>query len=289
MLGAFIIRNGETVPASEGNFALDDLSLTHGLGCYETLKVRSGLLYFPEFHEERLLGSLGILGIQHSIAPGQVTAALSRLVEANGLSECNVKVIAVDRQGRAADWYAMALPPIIPPREAAAGLPCLVVEGQRQFPRAKSLSLLLSTIAFRRASAAGCWDALLLNARGCLTEGTRTNLFYCDGHAPAGFEGPLYTPPSADVLEGVTRRTLIEALDGAGIRTEERSLPESEAQSGRYSMMMTSTSSNVIPVSALAGRDGKLRELPVPPFVDRIRNVYGGFLERYASARGEPA
>ncbi|TFG82075.1 MAG: hypothetical protein E4H20_08450, partial [Spirochaetales bacterium] len=94
MLGAFIIRNGELIPAAEAFFPLDDLALTHGLGCYETLKVRGGLLYFPEFHEERLIQSLEMIGIAHSIVSGSIMAALGRLVEANRLPECNLKIIA---------------------------------------------------------------------------------------------------------------------------------------------------------------------------------------------------
>ncbi|TFG78568.1 MAG: hypothetical protein E4H20_12620, partial [Spirochaetales bacterium] len=241
------------------------------------------------FHEERLIQSLEMIGIAHSIVSGSIMAALGRLVEANRLPECNLKIIAVSRDGRDADWYAFALPAIVPPPDVTrGGVSCMVFEGQRQFPRAKSLSLLLSTVAFRRASAAGSWDALLLNTRGYITEGTRTNIFYVAADVPTGFRGPVYTPPAADVLEGITRRTLIQALGATGIGTEERSLAESEALSGRFALMVTSTSSNVLPVRTLILRDGDRLELTVPAFVQELCALYDAFLARYASGQGRP-
>ncbi len=53
------------------------------------------------------------------------------------------------------------------------------------------------------AQRAGCFDALLQNERGELTEGSRTNLF-------ARIDGILYTPPlSCGVLPGVLRTALV--------------------------------------------------------------------------------
>ena len=58
--------------------------------------------------------------------------------------------------------------------------------------------------AFEAARAHGCFDALLINERGELTEGTRTTLF-------VELDGALWTPPlSCGVLPGVLREQLIE-------------------------------------------------------------------------------
>ena len=58
--------------------------------------------------------------------------------------------------------------------------------------------------AYQQARAAGCDEALLVNERGELTEGARTNVFVQRGAS-------LYTPPIAcGLLGGVYRRHLIE-------------------------------------------------------------------------------
>jgi branched-subunit amino acid aminotransferase/4-amino-4-deoxychorismate lyase len=287
MLGVFFCHNGALKPVDEARFSLDDIELTHGYGCYETLKLRGGLVYFPEFHEERLLRSLAILGIGHALAPGMLVAALEGLARANGLRDANLKALAVARQDRPADWYAIALAPLSPAPEAyEQGVDCLLYHGERQFPQAKSLSLLLSTIAYRAALDRGCHDALLINGRGELTEGTRMNLFYAEGGAAADGRGPLYTPPAKDALEGITRRTLMEALAAGGYPVAERPLREGEALSGRFGLMVSSTSNKALPVRSLLRPDGPPLRLPLPAFFQSVRRLYDEHLSRYADSRG---
>ncbi len=287
MQGAYYCHNGELKPVDEARFALDDIELTHGYGCYETLKLRDGLVYFPEFHEERFLRSLSILGIGHTLSPGTLVAALGGLARANGLRDANLKVLAIGRQHRPADWYILALPPIIPaPLAYERGVACLLFRGERQFPQAKSLSLLLSTIAYRKALAEGCYDALLINGRGELTEGTRMNLFYADGAAATAGRGPLYTPPAQDALEGITRRTLMDALAADGFPVVERPLRLDEALSGRFGLMVSSTSNKALPVCRLLPPDGPPVDLPLPGFFSAVLRSYDEYLRRYARGPG---
>ncbi len=282
MLGRRMLANGRLVPVELGRFGLDDADALYGYGCYETLKVRGGLLYFAEFHEERLLRSAAILGIAHGLRPGELVRGLRGLVEAEAAGDCNVKAIMIGRSGRPADWYAFLLPPLVPPATAySAGVPCLLYRGERHFPAAKSLSMLLSTVAFRAAAAAGCYDALLVDRRGEITEGTRTNLVY----ARRGDASTIYTPPADRALEGITRRTLIAALAEAGVAVAERPLSVAEALSGEYALAVTSTSSRVIQVAALLpvpGETAVATDCPRSPELASAAAVYDAYLERYS-------
>lgn len=253
IIGDRVIMNGELVEPAAVRFDLDNLDIAYGYGCYETLKVRDGLLYFPEFHEERLLSSAAILGIQHKVRPGQVVDSLSALVAATGAHDNNLRVVMIGHDDRPADWYAFVQPPILPAAELYRdGVDCLLFRGERHFPQAKSLSMLLSTIAYRAAQSLGCYDAILVNGRGELTEGTRTNLLYVRRDEA----GVAFTPPRRDVLEGITRRTIIQALGDAGLRTVERVLTLAEATDGSCEIAVTSTSSRILPVRRLAGLSG---------------------------------
>ncbi len=297
MIGAWIIINGRLAAPSEAVFSLDDIDVTYGYGCYETLKVRDGILYFPEFHEERLLRSAAILGIAHTITPGSVVAALKALIHAETAPACNIKVLLTGHEGRPADWYAFLLPPILPPATAyEQGVSCLLFRGERHFPAAKSLSMLLSTVAYRCATTRGCYDALLVNGRGEITEGTRTNIFY----ARRGVSDAVFTPPARDVLEGITRRTLMQALAESGVRTIERPLSLGDALCGEFALAVTSTSSRIIPVRSLDGASGpegvptpvldpagallagSMLESMMAPELARVGVLYDSWLDRYA-------
>lgn len=293
MIGTSILVNGRLAPPSEAKFGLDDIDIANGYGCYETLKVRAGVLYFAAFHAERLLHSAGILGIVNGVNAGELATALELLVRDNAVPECNVKVMMIGHEHTPADWYAFLLPPVVPSaRSYTDGVQALLFRGERHFPNAKSLSMLLSTVAYRLASAMACYDALLVNGRGEITEGTRTNLFY----VRSGDSTVVYSPPLADVLDGITRRTLIEALAAVGVRAVDRPLRVEEALGGEYGLMVTSTSSRVIPVSGLRGpvsvaaivepKSISCAALAMPPEIARIRAVYDSYLEHYAQRLG---
>lgn len=297
MIGTRIIINGRLGYPAEAVFPLDDTDATYGYGCYETLKIRSGVIYFAGFHEERLMRSARILDIGHGLAPGALVSALGVLREANGITDANIRVLMLGREGREADWYAFLLPPVLPPAAVyRGGAPCLLFRGERHFPAAKSLSMLLSTVAYRAAAGLGCYDALLVNGRGEITEGTRTNIVY----ARRGESDAVYTPPAADALEGITRRTLISALAEAGVRTVERPLSLDDALGGEFALAVTSTSSRVIPARSIVGGAGQAGK-PVPvadpaaaaaagtalpldpsPELARVAAIYDAYLDRYA-------
>lgn len=294
MLGTWFWKDGELRGAEDAAARLDDADLTQGYGCYEVLKLRSGLAYFAEFHEERLFRSLALLGIVHELKPGFLKAAIAALAEANSLSDANVKVIVIGRADAPAECSVLCLPPIYPPADAPTlGVGCLLFIGQRQFPRAKSLSLLLSTVAYRAAAARSCYEALLVNSHRQITEGTRMNLFYAEAEAPPG--SAIYTPPADQVLEGITRRTIMEAMAAAGRPVRERPLSLDEALSGRYAIMVSSTSNRALPVRSLIGpldpeaqglaaELGAPFELPRSAALDELVKIYDEYLAAYADA-----
>lgn len=277
MIGSFALMNGRLVPPSDLVFPLDDPDIPSGYGCYETLKVRAGVLYLAPWHEERLFSSARILGIAHSLPAGGLVNALHALVEANGLPDCNIKVMLIGRAGRDADCYAFALPALrVPEGGHEQGVDCLIWHGERPFPSAKSLSLLQSVMAFRAAEARGCWDALLVNRHGHITEGTRTNVFW----QRSGEPGHVFTPPPKDALEGVTRKVIMEAMAALGRPVAERDLPLREVLSGYVAIMVTSTSTGVAPVARLFHDDSVLA-LPRPDCAGELANAYKSRAEAY--------
>jgi branched-chain amino acid aminotransferase len=248
-----IMINGQIAKSADAGFNLSDPDIPYGYGCYEVLKVRDSLLYFPEFHADRFLQSAHILAIQHSLSAAFVVSALRHFVEVNGSRDCNIKMMLIGHDARIADWYLFSVPAIKPPAGAEKeGVPCLIYHGERHFPQAKSLSMLLSTVAYRNACAAGCYDALLVNRRGEITEGTRTNIFFTYVNNPR----IICTPPTEDVLSGITRKTFLVALDEAGWLHEEEPLVLADVLSGKCSLLVSSTSTRLVPVNRLKITDG---------------------------------
>lgn len=79
-----------------------------------------------------------------------------------------------------------------------------------------------SAMARGEAVKHGYDDALMLNASGHITEGSAANFFMVR-------EGVLITPPKyADVLEGITRKTILQLAQDLDIPTQEREIDRTE-------------------------------------------------------------
>jgi branched-subunit amino acid aminotransferase/4-amino-4-deoxychorismate lyase len=276
MTGAWCSLNGELIPTARAAIPVDDIDFTYGYGVYETLKVRAKILYFPELHAERLLHSASIVGLVSewesrlgkSMRRDDIVSWIRGLVRANETADANVKMLLVG-----ARLYIMTLNPLFPGRRLYRdGGTAIIAEGERVFPRAKSLNMLVSTLAFRKAQAAGAYDALLCGRDGLITEGTRTNLFFTDG-------GCLYTPPEDTVLTGVTRLTLARALKEEGLCLEEKPLPRAEL-SRWEGYFLTSTSTKIVPLVRVGER-----AFGIPDITRRVMKLYDEWLERYAAGQ----
>ncbi|MDR1315492.1 MAG: aminotransferase class IV [Spirochaetales bacterium] len=272
MTGKFCSLNGELIPADSAAIRVDDIDFTYGYGVYETLKVRKGILYFPALHARRLLYSASLIGLAHNFEPERIEAWIGGLVEANGSADANVKMLFIGGESAGqARLYIMTLNPLFPSRKLYRdGAKAIIYAGERVYPQAKTLNMLISTMAFRQAQAEGAYDAILRDSRGFLTEGTRTNLFYTDGRK-------IFTPPADTVLEGVTKLTLARAVAEAGLELCERALPENELD--RWAgYFLTSTSTKVMPLSRIGAAD-----FEIPGITGQIMKIYDAWLERWAA------
>lgn len=276
MTGTHFCRNGQLEPVSQAVFPMDDIAVVYGCGAYETLKLRRGILYFPERHARRLHRSCEILGIACGYSEHEIVEWLNELVRRNGIADCNLKLMLHGRTDARADITILALNPFYPKREEVRkGTRVVSYSGVRQFPEAKSFSMLLSSLAFAEARSRNAYDAVFVSPEDEILEGTRTNLFYFRG-------GRYFTPPADRVLPGITRETIMEAAGGEGIEITERSLYLRELRDFGESdaLMVTSTSSKIIPV-----RFFNDQELSVPPESRRLRDIYDRWLRHYADSR----
>jgi branched-chain amino acid aminotransferase len=79
-----------------------------------------------------------------------------------------------------------------------------------------------SALAKDEAEEQGADEAIMLNTAGKVAEGSGCNLFVVRNDT-------LITPPiTGDILEGITRRSVLRMASDAGIRTEEREIDRTE-------------------------------------------------------------
>lgn len=274
MTGPYFSLNGVLTPVDQATVPLDDLAFAYGFGVYETLKVRHGVLYFAEMHEERLWHSARTIGLEHPFRQGDFQRFLRELVAANGTGDANLKALLIGGPMAAdARLSILQLAPLFPDRKNYKhGGTAVTWQGERVYPQAKTLNMLVSYLAYRHARSRDAYDAVLVNRYGQVTEGTRTNFFVTDGTA-------LACAPAAQVLEGVTQLTVRQVIRDLGIPLEERPLPLAELGLWKGAFL-TSTSTKIMPLRQIDDV-----EVPLSPLIEKLRVAYDAWLDDYARSR----
>lgn len=232
-------HNGRAVPLAEIRIDPGDAGLLLGDGLFETLRVEDGRAHDVEAHLDRLLAGSARIGIDLPEDRDALSEAIAAVADAapRPLARLRLTVTALTRLVTASAYE--------PPAGAVAAvlLPGPWIDSRSPLAGLKSLSYQANRLALRRAEAAGAFEALLLNERGRLAEGSRSNVVLA---LPDG----LFTPPAEDgCLPGTVRRRLLEA----GLLAE-RSLGPEDLRAADE-VLLTNSLIGVLPVTRLDGRE----------------------------------
>ena len=256
----FFSRNGEVRPIEEASVPLSSVEYSYGFGVYESIRVVHGIPYFVADHIERLLDSTREIALAHRFTAEFVGKSISELITRNKTDTCNLKILLIGgRTQDEATLYILCLNPLFPDKKLYRdGASCITVKYERMLPHAKTLNMLGSYLAYRKAREAGAYDALLIDAEGRITEGTRSNFFCMNGRT-------LYSPREADILLGVTRKIVLKVAAGEGFEVVERDIRREDLPSYEGAFL-TSTSSGIMSIASVddfrfGAQPGELKRL----------------------------
>jgi len=265
----YFSRNGQILPIDQAVMPLSNIEYSYGFGVYETLRIRNGIIYFVDQHVARLEKSAEIIGLTHPYTKQQIIQYIRELADALKLVEeqgsCNIKILLIG--GREPQLFIMALAPLFTDRKLyTQGAKTITVQYERIFPHAKTLNMLSSYLAFKKAQDEECFDGLFISKEGTILEGTRSNFFAIKGRT-------LVMPPKEQVLEGVTLQTVIAVAKKIGFTVEESNIPLADI--AQYDgAFFTTTISKIVPISQI---DDYVLE--IPETLRELMAAYDAFLK----------
>lgn len=267
MAHEFAYVNGRIVPAAEATVSVYDRSFLYGDGCFDTAVARQRRVFKLDPHLDRLMRSLHVLRIPPPLTRDGFRAAALDLLRRNDMVDGFIRIvvsrgtcayISLDpRTATAGPTVVMLTRAADPPREIAGihgdthGIRA-VTASVRKTPvgslesRVKSNNYLNSILARWEAIDAGVDEAILLDAGGLVTEGSGDNVLAVCG-------GRLVTPPALNILDGITRDTILALARAVPIETEVRDLSPYDLYTAEEAFL-TSTVVGVLPILALDGR-----------------------------------
>ena len=254
-------------PFEECNVHITTFGLHYGVGvfegirCYRRSDGSSGVFRLAE-HIKRLFHSARVFGMAIPYTPAQLEEACLSVLRDNQLDEAYVRPLVFTGAGSLG--LGATGNPVSSVIFAWQWQSPLGAEGQQDgvrvqvssFIRAHPNSVMtkakvtgqyaLSVLAKREAARLGFDEAILLDAAGCVAEGTAQNVF-------AVFDGELHTPSlDAPILAGVTRDAVIALAQHAGIRVVERSFTRDRLYQADEAFL-TGTAVEITPIREIDG------------------------------------
>ena len=268
--------NDQFVPEDQARVSVFDRGFLFSDSVYEVSAVFNGKLVDNRGHLKRLKNSLGELGIAAPYSSGEIIELQKQLIEKNQLE--NGSIYLQVTRGTEEDRDFLPQPNtsptflLIPQHKQLTDNP-LAKSGAKVMTLAdtrwakchiKSTGLLSTVLAKRSAKESGYDDALFVEG-GYITEGSTNNVFFIKGNKLVNKK------PNAQILNGITRQSVIRIADKFDLIVEERSFSVAEIQAADE-VFLTSATMLIVPVIKVDdciigdGRPGK--------FAKKIREIY---------------
>ena len=255
----WIWLNGEFVPWREAKIHVLTHALHYGSCVFEGQRIYGGEVFELTRHTERLFNSARILDMTIPFSVAEIDEACKASVARAGLEEAYMRPFVWRGSEQmsvpaplARIHVAIAVwpwPSYFDPETKARGIR-LDHAIYRRPPanaapwEAKAAGLyMICTLSKHAAEARGYQDAMMLDSRGYVAEGTGANIFFVR-------DGALHTPTPDCFLNGITRQSVIALARKAGIDVVERHILPDELSTFNE-CFLTGSAAEVTPVSEI--------------------------------------
>ncbi len=269
----YFSHNGNILPIEKATIPISNIEYSYGYGVYESMRVRNNKAFFEKQHIKRLLNSASILEISHLFTESKISEFISELIKEEKPDTCNIKLLLIGGKTNVeSQLFIILLNPLFPDRNFySSGVDTITYEFQRLFPNAKTLNMLGSYMAYRKAKENSCYDALLVDENKNIIEGTRTNFL-------AIKDNKIFTQPEEQILEGITREIVLYLARKRDYQIVETNLAIKNI-SNYDSAFLTSTSSKIIPIR-------KINEFDFPEISKSLKDLMKSYDEFLDNSNG---
>jgi len=255
-MGLKVYIDGELYEKEDAKISVFDHGLLYGDGVFEGVRAYNGNLFRLKQHLDRLFDSARYIMLAVPLSREELEAAIRQTLEANRLRDAYIRVVVTRGVGTLGlDPGKCSNPSVIIIADSIAlypeelyqnGLAVVTVPTMRNHPaaldpRVKSLNYLNNIMAKISGQNAGFMEAVMLNSSGFVAECTGDNIFIIKRSVL------LTTPPTAGILEGVTRDVVIELAEAIDLPFAERQLAPYDLYTADE-CFLTGTAAEIIPV-----------------------------------------
>ena len=256
----WIWMNGEFIPWKNATSHIISQGMHYASAVFEGERSYNGKIFKSKEHTERFFKSAEIIGMKIPFSKDEITSAKNELIKKMNYKDCYVRPLAWrggEQMGISTinsninvaiavwdDWASY-----FKIEDRKAGLRLITSPWKRPAPdtaphEAKASGpYIICTMSKEFAEKQGYHDALMLDYRGYVAEGTGANIFFIKGN-------DVHTPIPDCFLNGITRQTVIEMLSSQGFNIIERHIMPDEI-SNYDEAFLTGTAAEITPLQSI--------------------------------------
>lgn len=275
-----IWADGQLVKWDDAVLHVSSHTLHYGSGVFEGIRVyatESGPAVFRlQDHLERLLHSARSLHMEVPYSVDDLAVAVCDLLRATGLQSGYIRPVVVFGEKfmklmptpeTPLHVYILCWPwsPLLGDKPVRATVTSVRRPAPEAFdPTVKVNGAYVNSIrAVQEAHSRGFDEAIMLDAAGNITEGSGENVFFVK-------DGELHTPQLGNILPGITRATVLQLANDAGLLTHEVQWTPAELANVAEAFF-TGTAAEVTPIAEI---DNVVFPHTPGPITQRLREHY---------------
>ena len=256
----WIWMNGSIVPWKNATSHVINQGLHYASAVFEGERAYKGKIFKSIEHTKRLFNSAKIIGIEIPYSEKDINDAKNLLLEKMGFLNCYVRPLVwrgsnqmglstskADINVAIALWDDWAS--YFKFEDRLVGLKLITSPWKRPSPdtspwEAKAAGpYIICTLSKEYAEKKGYHDALMLDYRGYVAEGTGANIFFIKGKE-------IHTPIADCFLNGITRQTVIKIINDQGFNILERHILPEEIDNYDEAFL-TGTAAEITPIKSI--------------------------------------
>lgn len=256
-----IFLNDKIIEETEGHLSTLDRGFLYGDGVFETLRAYDKKPFRLADHVTRLLNSSKYFDIPFRYTPEQIRHIIEQLLARNNLQDAYIRMTLSRGSGAngliptgvSNSTFVIHTKPFAayPTSLYKTGASLITSHIQRSttcpISSHKTLNYMTNYLIKKESVDKGVHDSIILNTEGHVAECAVSNIFIVE-------RGTVITPSlQANILPGITRKTILELCKGNGIHASEE-LFRLEKVFAADEVFLTNSLMEIMPVSKVDGR-----------------------------------
>ncbi len=249
MVRNYIYLDGKFLPENEAKVSVFSGGVLYGEGLFETMRANHGQVFRLEEHLARLKKGAKVLGLKVPKDLENSKQIIQQLVKLNNLPDAYLRLMLIrdEKKGASLVFLCRDIKNYLKKKTSWT---CVIVQNIRQneyspLSRIKSLNYLPMLLARKEAESKGTNEGILLNTKGEICEGTRTNIFVITEN------GILNTPPiECGCLSGITRKVVMELAQRLKLEVRKERIKTEDLKQAKE-VFLTNSLIGVMPVTKI--------------------------------------